>query len=99
MLSLISMSIMVILTVTLLFHWSLPPVYEMLVLLILSPMLLILSPWILYLRAKSFRGIQKKKLEEQKRLVMEVQEMVDEQKRRHIREGKIARGEDVGVEQ
>ncbi|MCX6645523.1 MAG: hypothetical protein NTY09_04075 [bacterium] len=94
-LSFISMVIMILLTVILLFHWTFSPIYAYIALLAFAPLLLILSPLILYLRSKSFRLLNKIRMEEQKRLIMEVQEMIDAKKRHDIREGKISRGEQV----
>lgn len=95
-LSLISIFIMSILTIALLFHWSLPPLTTFVILIVLAPLLLILSPVILYLRAKSFKNLSRERLEEQKRLIIEVQEMIDAKKRQDIKDGKIARGEETG---
>jgi uncharacterized membrane protein len=94
-LSLISMAIMIFLTLVLLFHWSLSPFYAFTAIMFLTPLLLILAPLILWLRARAFRSLTKSRIEEKKRLIREVQEMLDEQKRQKIREGKIARGEPV----
>jgi hypothetical protein len=97
-LSILSMAIMTLLTVILLFHWTLPPAYVYIALMAFAPLLLILSPLILYLRSKSFRKLNQSRMDEQKRLIMEVQEMIDAKKRQDIREGKISRGEKIDGE-
>ena len=94
-LSLLSLAIMVFLTLVLLFHWSLDPFYAFTAIMLLTPLLLILAPLILYLRARAFRTLTRSRMEEKKQLIREVQEMLDEQKRQKIREGKIARGESL----
>lgn len=95
-LSLLSMIILSLVSLISLLHWSIPPYFTFTALIILAPLLLILGPVILYLRSKSLRQLHKDRLEEQKRLIIEVQDMVDQKKRESIREGKISRGEEVG---
>lgn len=92
-LSLMSLAIMIFLTLVLLFHWSIDPFYTFTAVMLLTPLLLILAPLILYLRARAFKHLSRERMEEKKKLIREVQEMLDEQKRQKIREGKIARGE------
>jgi membrane-associated HD superfamily phosphohydrolase len=94
-LSLLSMIILGLLSLISLFHWSIPPLFTFTALMILAPLLLILAPAILYLRAKSIRQLHKDRLDEQKRLIMEVQDLIDQKKRESIREGKISRGEEA----
>jgi len=92
-LSMASMFVMILLIMTCLFHWIVRPEYSFIVLMSLLPLLLILAPIILYFRAKSFGKLAKERLEEQRKLILEVQELIDEKKREKIKEGKIARGE------
>lgn len=94
-LSLVSMIILGLLSLISLLHWSIPPYFTFTALIILAPLLLISGPVILYLRSKALRRLHKDRLDEQKRLIIEVQDMVDQKKRESIREGKISRGEEV----
>jgi hypothetical protein len=94
-LSMLSIFVMLLLTLVTLFHWLLSPIYEFTAILALFPILLILAPLILWLRAKSFTALAKDRLEEQKRLIREVQELIDERKREKIKEGKASRGEPI----
>jgi len=94
-LSVISMGALIYLTLTLLFNWSLSKETVLWTILVVMPVLLILAPIILILRARSFRGLVRKRIDEQRKLIREVEELMDERKRERIREGKISRGEPV----
>jgi hypothetical protein len=94
-LSLLSLFVLILVTMTCLFHWFIRPEFTFIVIMALLPVLLILAPLILYLRAKSFAKLSKVRYEEQRQLIREVQEMIDEKKRQKIKEGKISRGEEL----
>ncbi|HDS31011.1 MAG TPA: hypothetical protein ENN67_08215 [Firmicutes bacterium] len=93
-LSMVSILITLVLALTCLFHWALAPIFVFLALTILGPLLLMLAFLILILRARMIKDLTKDRMEEHKKLVIEVQEMIDEKKRERIRKGKISRGED-----
>jgi hypothetical protein len=93
-LSIISMSVLFLVTMTTLLHWFVSPIFTYTVLLGLLPILLILAPVILWLRARAFSGLARERLDEQRRLVREVMEIVDEKKREKIKEAKQSRGEE-----
>lgn len=92
-LSMISIFVMIMLCLTALFHWFLDPVIAFTIIMLLLPILLILAPVILYLRAKSFTKLARERMEEHRKLIREVQDLIDERKREKIKEGKKARGE------
>lgn len=92
-LSLLSLFIMFLLTLTTLFHWVVRPVTAFTLIMALLPLLLILAPLILLLRARAFARLAKSRMEEQKALMREVQDLIDEKKREKIRAAKLARGE------
>ncbi len=92
-LSILSIAIMTYLTLVLLFHWSISPFTVFVTVMLLVPLLLILAPIILYLRARSFKVLMIERREDQKKLIHEVQEMLDDKKRGKIVQGKLERGE------
>jgi len=94
-LSLISIFVMALLTLTCLFHWSLPPLATLMTVTTSVLVLLVLAPLILILRTRTFAGLAKDRREERRRLIKEVLDMIDEKKREKIRKGKIARGEEI----
>ena len=94
-LSLTSVFIMLILTMVTLFHWILDATVTFVIIMALFPLLLILAPMVLGLRAKSFASLTKSRIEEQRKLIREVQDLIDEKKRERIKEGKVARGEEL----
>ena len=93
-LSLISIFVLLLLTMISLFHWLLSPIFALTALLALLPVLLILAPLILILRARAFAALAKSRLEEQRKLVREVMDLIDQKKLEKIKEGKVARGEE-----
>jgi hypothetical protein len=94
-LSLMSIFVMLLLTMLTIFHWFISPIFEFTAILILFPLLLIIAPLILWLRAKAFAGFAKDRMEEQRKLIMEIQDLIDEKKRQKIKDAKLARGEQV----
>ncbi|HEX9743900.1 MAG TPA: hypothetical protein VGB30_00595 [bacterium] len=93
-LSLLSIFVMIVLSLTLLGHWFIPQIVTMFTLMILGPFLLILAPVILWLRARTFRGLERKWRKEQDKLITEIEDIIDEKKRERIMQGKSERGED-----
>ncbi len=94
-LSVLSICILVYLMLVLLLHWSLSPLTVIFTTMFLVPLLLILAPLILWLRSRAFKGLMLERKDEQMKLVIEVQDILDEQKRIKIKQGKIDRGESV----
>lgn len=94
-LSLLSIFLTILLTLTCLLHWMISPVTVFSTLLILAPLVLVLALCILLLRTRTVAALARSRMEEQKKLVMEVQDIIDEKKRERIREGKRARGEEL----
>jgi sensor histidine kinase YesM len=93
-LSMVSIFITLVLSLICLFHWILSPVSVFTTLMFLGPLLLVLAFLILLLRARMITDLAKSRMAEHRKLVIEVQELIDEKKRERIREGKRSRGED-----
>ncbi len=94
-LSLVSIFVTFLLSLTCLLHCWISPIITFTTLLILGPALLILAPIILFIRARTFTGLIESGLEERRKLIREVKDIIDEKKRQKILDGKIARGEKV----
>ena len=92
-LSLLSIFLTIVLSLTCLMHQWISPFTVFAILLILAPLVLVIALFILLLRTRTVAALAKARMEEQKKLVIEVQEMIDEKKRERIRDGKRARGE------
>lgn len=92
-LSVLSIFVMIVLSVTMLGNWFIPKEITLLVLLTLSPILLVLSLIILVLRQRNFKEWEKEWRAEQKKLISEIEEIIDAKKRERINEGKAERGE------
>jgi len=93
--SLISIFIMFFLTLVLLFHWFLNPLFVVTSVMALTPLLLILAGLVMYFRFRKVRDLWMERINERHQLVSEVERMVDEKKREKIRQDKIERGEQV----
>jgi amino acid transporter len=92
-LSLLSIFLTIVLSLTCLLHWMISPFTVFATLLILGPLVLVIALLILLLRTRTVAALARSRMEEQKKLIVEVQEIIDEKKRERIREGKRARGE------
>ena len=91
--SILSIFVSFLLTLTCLFHWILSPFFTFVVVTVSSVLLFIFGSSVLLLRANAFKKLPKERIEEQRKLIYEVQDIIDEKKRRKIEEQKIKRGE------
>lgn len=92
-LSMISLGVMFLVMLTALLHWFVRADFAYTVIMLALPILLILAASILWLRAKAFRSLARERMEEQRKLIREIVDLIDEKKKEKIKEGKQARGD------